>query len=344
MVAPILHALRVPLPNDELSLLTLASRRELLAHLSHELRTPLNIVLGTAELLASTPLTADQRRHVELLTRAGAQLLALANELLGVPREPSPQVAREPTAGSVPNQSPLTGLRLLVVDDSEESRDLVAAYLAGTGAVLAFAGTAAAALDALNRGTFDLVLMDLHLPDADGFDTTRALRRAERERGARPVPVVALSADVQGSSSTRALASGCTAHLAKPIAREALLDAIAANRRHSGPSPSPALRERFLDHRAREVVRARAALRRGDFEFLLTLGHNLRGNGVSYGFPRLSVLGRRIESAALARQEADMEELLVQLGGAIAEAVGLGEPRAKGLSGTHERLGTRAPE
>ena len=323
-------------------MLTFASRRELLAHLSHELRTPLNTVLGTAELLASTSLTADQRRNVELLMRAGAHLLALANELLGVPDGESPQVVREPTAPTVPPER-LAGVRLLVVDDSEESRDLVAAYLADTGAVLAFAGTAAAALDALNRGTFDLVLMDLHLPDADGFDTTRALRRAERERAARPVPVVALSADVQGSSSTRALAAGCTAHLAKPIAREALLEAIVANRRHSGPSPSPALRERFLEHRAREVVTARAALRRGDFEFLLTLGHNLRGNGVSYGFPRLSVLGRRIESAAVARQEADMEELLVQLGGAVAEAVALGEPRAKALSGTHERLGTRAP-
>jgi CheY-like chemotaxis protein len=341
MSAPILRSLRVPFPKDEVSILTVASRGELLAYLSHELRTPLNTVLGTAELLAGTSLTADQRGHVDLLTRAGAKLLALANELLD-PGDASPLATPEPTARSVPQS--LEGVRLLVVDDSEESRDLVASYLAGTGAVLVFAATGAAALDALSRGPFDLVLLDLHLPDADGFDTTRALRHAERERGARPVPVVALSADALGSSSARALAAGCSAHLAKPIARATLVEAIAANRRHSGPSPSPALRERFLAHRAREVVTARAALRRGDFELLLTLGHNLRGNGVSYGFPRLSVLGRQIESAALARQEGDLEELLVQLAGAVAEAVRVAEPRAKAVSGTQLRQGTREPK
>jgi len=201
--------MRVPLPRDELSILTLASRRELLAHLSHDLRAPVRTVLGSAELLALTSLTADQRRHVDLLTRAGEQLLVLANELAGVQRDASPQAAREPPPQGAPD---------------EES----------------------------------------------------------------------------------------------------------------------ALTERFLAHRAREVVTARAALRRGDFEFLLTLGHNLRGNGVSSGFPRLSVLGWRIEQAARARQEGDMEGLLEQLAAAVAEAAGAGEPRGRARSGTHARLGPLA--
>ena len=328
-----------PLAKHEDSILTIASRSELLAHVSHELRTPLNTVLGIAELLTNTSLTADQRRHVKLLMRAGARLLALADDLLGTSRNASAQASVEHAGGRPPHES-LTGVRLLVVDDSEDSRDLLAAFLAGTGAVVAFAGTGAGALDALARGTFDVVLMDLHLPDASGFDVTRTLRRAERDRGARPVAVVALSADVLASTTTRALAAGCSAHLAKPITRGALLDAIEASRRPSGSSPSPALREQFLAHRAREVVTARAALRRGDFELLTTLGHNLRGNGVTYGFPRLSILGRRIESAAVARHEGDLDELLAQLAAAVADAAGGAEPRAKALSGTHVRRGT----
>jgi CheY-like chemotaxis protein len=342
MAATNLRSSRVPLPKDELSILPHASRGELLAHLSHELRTPLNTVLGTAELLAGSALTADQRLHVEMLARAGAQLLALANELLAFPRDasPEPQVARRPTAPTVPPES-LAGVRLLVVDDSEESRDLVAAYLASTGAVLAFAGTGAAALDMLDRETFDLVLMDLNLPDGGGFDITRALRRAERESGANQVPVVALSADLRACTRTRALAAGFAAHLAKPITRATLREAIATHRRHSNPSPSPALMDGFLAHRAREVVTARAALRRGDFDLLVTLGHNLRGNGVSYGFPRLSALGQHIERAALARQEGDLEELLGQLADAVVEATGGAEPRAKVVSGTQLRQGRR---
>jgi len=165
----------------------------------------------------------------------------------------------------------------------------------------------------------------------------RALRRAERERGAIPVPVLALSADALPSTIHHALAAGCSAHLAKPIVRSTLVEAIRVNRRSSGPSPSPGLKERFLSHRTREVTAAKGALRRGDFEALETLGHNLRGNGPSYGFPRLGVLGTHIEAAARARDAGKLDTLLSRLASAVSElASGRASP-VKSRSGTHAR-------
>jgi CheY-like chemotaxis protein len=297
----------------------------------------MNTMLGVAQLLADGTLSPEQRRQVEMLQRAGNQMVALMDRLLanlGV-ESASGWTDAKRTVQARPDE--FAGVRLLVVDDSEDSRALVEAFLAGSGAVLTFADTGGAALDALARETFDIVLMDLHLQDANGLETTRALRRRERERGASPVAVLALSADVLPTSIHRALAAGCSAHLAKPLARAALVEAIRVNRGAAGPSPSPALRERFLARRAREVATAREALRRRDFAALETLGHNLRGNGPSYGFPRLGVLGRRIEAAAQAREVRRLETLLSQFASDVSDLASNGLPAAKSRSGTHAR-------
>ena len=112
--------------------------------------------------------------------------------------------------------------------------------------------------------------------------------------------------------------------------RALLVKTIIASRRPAGLSPSPALRDKFLAHRAREVVTAREALGRGDFELLATLGHNLRGNGASFGFPRLSLLGQRIEAAAQMRDGHTLGEVLSELACAVSDAADGNAPPADG--------------
>lgn len=58
------------------------------------------------------------------------------------------------------------------------------------------------------------------------------------------------------------------------------------------------LRPKFLSNRAKDVGRIREALESGDYAAIAVLGHNMRGNGASYGFPEVSALGERIEAAA----------------------------------------------
>jgi HPt (histidine-containing phosphotransfer) domain-containing protein len=70
------------------------------------------------------------------------------------------------------------------------------------------------------------------------------------------------------------------------------------------------LRPRFLERRRRDVASIRAALECGDFETIDRLGHNLRGNGLSFGFPEMSAIGERLEVAAVAKNAiAVLEEL-----------------------------------
>lgn len=298
---------------------------ERLARVSHDLRTPLNTILGAVELLARSDLSPAQQRHLAMLKRGAERLAAVVETLVdrdaveaaqggGLLRAAPPRPPIIAPADALEGGHRLQGARVLVVDDSEDTRALVEEFLASTGVILTFAQTGAAALEALSLAIVHLVLMDLSLPDASGLDTTRALRLAEQQRGAGAVPVVALTADTRATVAQQALSAGCAALLGKPFTRAALLAAIAAHCRPVGRSPSPALRLRFLANRVREVATARDALARGDLPWLETLGHKLRGNGASYGFPQLSALGKRIEDAARARDPRRLGELLAGLG------------------------------
>jgi CheY-like chemotaxis protein len=232
---------------------------------------------------------------------------------------------RGPAPEDRPRDGDLTGVRVLVVDDSDESRALVEGYLAPSGAALELAADVPAALAMFQAGTFDVVLMGLHLPGTDGFAATREIRRLESESGARPTAVVALSADASPATVRNALDGGFTEHLAKPIRRAALTALLQRYRgwaRARSASQSSAtvarLLPRFLQNRERDMVAIREALAGEDFETIATLGHNMRGNGVSYGFLEVSAIGWRLESAAHVRDARQIEEDLPRLEACIA--------------------------
>lgn len=303
-----------------------------LPRVAHELRSPLNTVLGMAEILAEGPLSAQQRSQVEMLQRAGNRMVALVTELVErASTRPLPAEAGSPWEQTLS----LVGLRLLVVDDSEECQTVVQQYLAATGARLTCVTTCQAAHDVLAREVFDLALVDLRLPDGSGLDLVRTIRAREAGSDATPLPVVALSADVLPATVSRALAAGCSAHLAKPVSRRALVQALLACWEPGGRLPGPVLRATFLSHRASEMASAGAAVDRGDFEHLATLGHKLQGSAASYGFPGMSALGRRIEAAAGANEAGALRALLAELAYAVAHATAVDPrvPRARTLPG-----------
>jgi PAS domain S-box-containing protein len=110
----------------------------------------------------------------------------------------------------------LGGVRVLVVDDETETRELVAMVLAGCGAEVTAAASADQALSALDRVKPDVVVTDLAMPLGDGFDLIRRIRSRPRERGG-AVPAAALTAAAGRDTAERALAAGFEAHVAKPF-------------------------------------------------------------------------------------------------------------------------------
>ena len=94
------------------------------------------------------------------------------------------------------------------------------------GHSVALAEDGRAALAAFGRGPFDLVLMDVQMPDMDGFEATAAIRNLERGTGAH-IAIFALTAHAMAGDRERCLAAGMDGYIAKPIRKSDLLDALA---------------------------------------------------------------------------------------------------------------------
>ena len=118
-------------------------------------------------------------------------------------------------------------VRILLVDDLEDNRDLVALFLKDMPSTIEMAENGAVAVEKFQQGVFDLVFMDMQMPVMDGLQATVAIREWERKQGRVPTAVVALTAHALKEERERSLAAGCNAHLTKPIKKQELLRAIA---------------------------------------------------------------------------------------------------------------------
>ncbi len=113
--------------------------------------------------------------------------------------------------------------RILVAEDNPVNQEVIANMLASFGSYdPVLVGDGERALEALREGGFDLVLMDCHMPNMDGFETTRELRRLERETGSEPIPVIALTANVEKGVREACLRAGMNDYLGKPVRLEDL--------------------------------------------------------------------------------------------------------------------------
>ncbi len=127
-------------------------------------------------------------------------------------------------AGRVPGR-PARAARVLVAEDNIVNQRVAAGLLTKRGHEVTVVNNGREALAALQRGSFDLVLMDVQMPDMDGFEATSAIRVWERETG-RHVRIVAMTAHVMTGDRERCLAAGMDGYLSKPIDQRSLFDAV----------------------------------------------------------------------------------------------------------------------
>jgi CheY-like chemotaxis protein len=121
----------------------------------------------------------------------------------------------------------LAGARVLVVDDEQDTLEIVSLLIRAHGAQTQAAGSAAEGLARLSDFRPDALVSDLAMPGEDGYAFIRKIRALPADRGG-AVPALALSAHVYGEDRDRALASGFNAFLPKPVAPRALVDCLRA--------------------------------------------------------------------------------------------------------------------
>jgi signal transduction histidine kinase/CheY-like chemotaxis protein len=130
----------------------------------------------------------------------------------------------------------LRGVRVLVVDDDRDARDLIHRLLSEHDADVQLAASAEEALEKIKSRRPDILLSDIGMPDVDGYDLIRTLRALPSEEGAN-VPAAALTAFARTQDRTRALLAGFQAHITKPVDPGELVAVVASLTRTSGRPP-----------------------------------------------------------------------------------------------------------
>jgi CheY-like chemotaxis protein len=136
---------------------------------------------------------------------------------------PLPVAEAEEVTDEAPENLP--SLRILVADDNPINQAVARAVLEAAGCVVETANDGAQALERLRVETFDVVLMDVHMPNMDGIEAVGRLR--DGQAGRADIPVVALTADAMPGEETRLKALGFDALQHKPVQPSALIGAIA---------------------------------------------------------------------------------------------------------------------
>jgi CheY-like chemotaxis protein len=191
---------------------------------------------GTAEILAHSDFAATKPREATLglniirrrlqglggtlvaSVSSGRFLIRAAIPFHEAPAPPEPTARPDPSSGKA--------LRLLVAEDSDDSFLVLQAYLEREGHSLSRALHGAEAVEMARRGTFDFIVMDVNMPEMDGYTATRLIREWETSTGRIPLPILLFSADEAWRQSRIGAQVGCSGYLTKPATKAQILAAL----------------------------------------------------------------------------------------------------------------------
>jgi CheY-like chemotaxis protein len=192
---------------------------------------------ATVMMLSSAGRTGDAARCREVGIRSYLPKPVVRAELLEAIRSVLGNAAGDQPRGELVTRHRLReqrALRILLAEDNPVNQRLAVRMLETRGHVVTVAATGGEAVRAAEASTFDVVLMDIQMPEMDGFEATAVIRSRERARG-RTLPIVAMTAHAMQGDRERCLEAGMNGYVAKPIRIDDVLEEIAQAMAEVGP-------------------------------------------------------------------------------------------------------------
>jgi CheY-like chemotaxis protein len=235
---------------------------------------------------------------------------------------------RPPTPAPLQISPFLAGKRVLVAEDSHAQQRILSFLLGNAGMTTIVVENGREAIDRATQESFDAILLDMQMPEVDGYEAASGLRRLGY-RG----PIVALTADMLPGDEQRCLDAGCDGYLAKPVQPVELLGLL---KRLLGtsvlviapPTPPKSFQEllrEYVNGISERMAKIRAALAAEDRVQLSQLAHKMRGAAGMYGLVNLAETAGLLEDAIRERQERELladlvSEMEVEAGRVSAES------------------------
>ncbi|EDY82890.1 ATPase, histidine kinase-, DNA gyrase B-, and HSP90-like domain protein [Verrucomicrobiia bacterium DG1235] len=244
---------------------------------------------------------------------------------------------KEETA-KAPSSKPHSDLQILLVDDNSTNRMIASQLLRQKHAIdPKNASNGRQAIDALQDGTFDLVLMDCMMPEMDGYDATRAIREGQAGEKNKDIPIIALTANAMSGDRENCISAGMNAYLSKPIRPKELAEILQTwggssceNQYHTQDAPDILaadstdqddavfdiehldemydgnanvindLLKFFLENIDETLVQLREAIEKGnDLDRLRFCSHQIKGSAANYGANKLCKVMSQMEELCL---------------------------------------------
>ena len=216
--------------------------------LSHDIRTPLHIILGCADMARTYKDDPGRvRRCLDNITISGEYLLGVIDHVLQTDQrirselKEAAQLSGAAVLDRYLKEDPMctmgyaseslhdfSGRRFLVAEDMEINREIAAETLKRSGAEVEFAEDGSICCDMVSSappGYYDLILMDILMPNMDGIEATRRIRQLRNSRKA-SIPIIAMTANVCDEDRDAAFSAGMNAFTEKPISVSRLFDTI----------------------------------------------------------------------------------------------------------------------
>jgi len=304
----------------------------------------------TLVMLTSAGDSEDMNRCRDLGIRAylmkpvkQSELLTTLQRALGAGRLTEDKAPEPSVVAVAVKQRPL---RILLAEDNLVNQKLVVTLLEKQGHQVVVVGNGRDALAAA-RGTFDLILMDVQMPDMDGLTATEQIRKQEAGTGQR-IPIVAMTAYAMKGDRERCLAAGMDGYISKPIQPQEVFDTIAAlvpaARRPAAAAPADSslnlseamnrvggdrsllrtLAQLFQQTYPTQMLELRKAISQRDNPAIRRLAHTLKGAVGNFGTgpayqaaQHLETMGRQSELVGLDEACNTLEQALVELQGAL---------------------------